>query len=396
VDAYGFEDTVDRASVEAYYGTPDDDQFKGNGGNGTNALYSADFYGLDGDDTLVGSGLAETLDGGDGNDTIWGLGDADAISGGDGNDKLYGEQPGGLVQGAPAGADTISGGAGNDIIDGGKGDDSIDGGDDNDTINWAFGDGSDTIAGGSGSDLLVVDLDNGIAGQTEPATITYRGGESASIAVGADTIDLTEISNIVVDLDPDGDPDDVTEDGSLSDNDISVVFIAGSIGLADQPGTDDDDVIYGSKESDILLGFRGDDWIVARDGDDTVRGGEGDDRLDGGDGSDTLIGNLGNDILVSGAGIVDIAYGGEGADTHVFGAELGNGIQELDIIQDHDVLEDLIDLGGETVGRHVETESSVVLWVGADEDIIVVNGATSFASLGLPSSEDSVTAEAVA
>ena len=217
---------------------------------------------------------------------------------------------------------------------------------------------------------------------------------SASIAVGADLIDATEISSIVIDLDPDGSSSDVTVDGSLSDNGIALQLIDGAITLADQPGTDEDDIIYGSRESDILLGFRGDDWIIARDGDDTVRGGAGDDRLDGGDGSDTLIGNLGNDILVSGAGIVDIAYGGEGADTHVFGAELGNGIQELDIIQDHDVLEDLIDLGGETVSRHVETDSSVVLWVGADEDIVVVNGATSFENLGL--TESTLPQEAVA
>ncbi len=189
---------------------------------------------------------------------------------------------------------------------------------------------------------------------------------------------------------------DVTVDGSLSDNGINLQIIDGAVSLANQPGTDGDDIIYGSKEFDILLGFRGDDTIVARDGDDTVRGGAGDDRLDGGDGSDTLIGNDGNDILVSGAGIVDIAYGGDGADTHVFGAELSNGISELDIIQDYDPLEDLIDLGGSEVTRHVETTSSVVLWAGADEDIVVVNGATSFASLGLPSSEEAVVAEAVA
>ena len=46
-------------------GTPAADYMLGDGGNGTNPLFAADFYGMGGDD-LAGSGLGQTLDGGDG------------------------------------------------------------------------------------------------------------------------------------------------------------------------------------------------------------------------------------------------------------------------------------------------------------------------------------------
>ena len=92
IDAFGFRDVVDRATVEAYRGTPAADYMLGDGGNGTNPLFAADFYGMDGDDFLAGSGLGQTLDGGDGNDQLNGLGGADTLLGGDGYD-LFASTP---------------------------------------------------------------------------------------------------------------------------------------------------------------------------------------------------------------------------------------------------------------------------------------------------------------
>lgn len=86
--------------------------------------WSIRLYGYGGDDTLVGSSLAEKLDGGDGNDTV---------SGGGGSDTLYG-------------------GAGNDLLAGDDGDDAIGGSGGNDTLIGGLG--SDTLYGGSGKDVF--------------------------------------------------------------------------------------------------------------------------------------------------------------------------------------------------------------------------------------------------
>jgi len=93
--------------------------------------------GSDGDDTIIGNVLNNTLVGGDGADTIsGGLGNdtlrggtgPDTLEGGDGRDKLYGE----------VGRDTLTGGAGNDYLQGGADKDVIDGGAGDDTVMLYF------------------------------------------------------------------------------------------------------------------------------------------------------------------------------------------------------------------------------------------------------------------
>jgi len=321
LDGNGGSDTVDRSSVEAYVGTPEEDQFRGDGGDGTNPLYSADFFGLDGNDILMGSGLGEQLDGGDGNDSLSGL-------------------------------------SGNDTLTGGTGDDGMDGGAGNDIINWAVGDGSDTVTGGGDSDAIVVNLDNGVSGTPQTATINVLGSQSVSIVVGSDTIEATEMTNIVVDLDPGGSSADVTVNGSLSDNGLTVQYVPGAIGLGDQPGTDGDDWIFGSNEDDVLLAGFGDDTVTARDGDDVVFGEPGNDSLDGGSGRDALSGGFGDDQIDGDAGDDwidggrgdDTLDGGTGSDTvtggdgnDVFVLEAGSG---SDLITDFEIGSDLIALAG--------------------------------------------------
>jgi Ca2+-binding RTX toxin-like protein len=105
---------------------------------------------LDGNDSITGSRLADTLFGYDGIDTIRGGAGNDFINGGNGNDRLFGD----------AGNDTILGGAGADTMLGGVGDDSLNGGNDNDKL---FGDaGKDTLVGGAGADQLHGSLGNDV------------------------------------------------------------------------------------------------------------------------------------------------------------------------------------------------------------------------------------------
>jgi hypothetical protein len=79
--------------------------------------------GQEGDDTIYGTGLVETLDGGMGADSLYGM----------------------------AGNDLLFGGAGSDYLDGGAGADTLNG-----------EDGADTLRGGDGVDQLVFsgDLDS--------------------------------------------------------------------------------------------------------------------------------------------------------------------------------------------------------------------------------------------
>ena len=68
------------------------------------------------------------------------------------------------------------------------------------------------------------------------------------------------------------------------------------------PGTEGNDITYGSSSADTADGKGGDDLIFGRGGNDRLAGGSGTDTLDGGDGDDLLDGGLGNDLLRGGAG----------------------------------------------------------------------------------------------
>jgi len=168
-------DTAINAHLDIRGGRNDDlIIFSGN----QNSSRSRIMYGNEGNDTLVGTDMADTLYGGDGNDNISAGDGVDVIYGGDGDDFIWatGSQAGasgqttGVFAGASGfanyidagdGADRILTGDGNDRIIAGKGDDvitsgsgidTIDAGDDNDQI--TAGAGADIVDGGSGDDVL--------------------------------------------------------------------------------------------------------------------------------------------------------------------------------------------------------------------------------------------------
>lgn len=185
--------------------------------------------GANGNDTIYGGTIANTLLGHLGNDSIEGMG---------GNDTLYGGQ--GIVD-LVDGSDTIFGGDGLDLIYGNAGNDSLYGGSDatdaaieNDTIYGGFG--SDQLFGGAGDDQL---YGGGAAGDPRDPGDTIYGGQ------GADTI----IGN---------GGDDV---------------IYGGDGTVDT--TDGNDVIYGGFGNDTIYGNAGDDVIWSNQGNDYIVGGGG-------------------------------------------------------------------------------------------------------------------------
>jgi Ca2+-binding RTX toxin-like protein len=76
-----------------------------------------------GNDTILGTPVADTIDGGAGNDRLLGLAEDDSLDGGSGNDTLLGGDGNDRLNGGD-GADEINGGAGDDTITGGGGSDT--------------------------------------------------------------------------------------------------------------------------------------------------------------------------------------------------------------------------------------------------------------------------------
>ncbi|MGV2390509.1 MAG UNVERIFIED_CONTAM: hypothetical protein LVR29_26595 [Microcystis novacekii LVE1205-3] len=77
-------------------------------------------FGLNGNDSLTGGSLADTIYGGDDNDNFFGLGGDDVLNGGTGDDFFDGGSGNDYAFGN-IGNDTLFGGSGNDFFDGGAG-----------------------------------------------------------------------------------------------------------------------------------------------------------------------------------------------------------------------------------------------------------------------------------
>ncbi|MEM7470504.1 MAG: calcium-binding protein [Pseudomonadota bacterium] len=284
-------------SIERVIGTDFGDSLRGNNG-------SDQYFGGDGDDTIVGGSEFNTHDrdilhGEGGNDYIasgnnltplnssWAR-NGDELDGGDGNDTLIG----GAAQ------DTIIGGSGNDSITGGDENDLIDAGSGVDTINADLG--ADTIDGGADFDNLSYSLsDAGVS-------ITLDG-----LTAGT---------------------------GGFAEGDIvsNVERVFGSDGFAD--------TIIGGGIGEILDGLGGADSLVGNGGADELQGGDDNDTLSGGDGIDTLFGEADNDSLLGGAED-DLLYGGDGNDT----LQGGTGADILSGGDGIDAVEYTLSAGGVTV-----------------------------------------------
>ncbi len=172
---------------------------------------------------IIGTNLADTIQGLDGNDTLRGLLGDDLLSGNRGNDLLFG-------------------GEGNDLLYGGRDDDTLFGDEGNDTL---FGDlGNDLLQGNAGDDFLF-----GLDGDD-----LLRGGNGSDNLLGA--------------------AGDDTLYGDIGDD-----FINGNQGNDVIFGGDGSDTLRGGQGDDILTGGSGDDFLWGDRGNDTLTGGTGSDRF---------------------------------------------------------------------------------------------------------------------
>jgi Ca2+-binding RTX toxin-like protein len=269
-----------------------------------------------------------------------GGGDTDTLEGGGGDDTLLGG----------GGTDLLLGGKGKDTAEGGAGGDTalLSGGADH--FIWNPGDGDDIVEGQAGHDALTFNGSNAgervnLSANGGRVRITRNIGHIALNANSLESVDVvpfggadrvfvrdlttTDVRSVDTDLgvasglDTDGDPDEVTVDGTDHADDV---FILGSDPLLENPSagitsdgplmlidnTDgtldhltyrarggDDHVDAAALHQDViglqLDGGDGADHLAGGDGDDTIFGGPKDDVLFGGPGNDTLIGGPGND-----------------------------------------------------------------------------------------------------
>jgi Ca2+-binding RTX toxin-like protein len=215
---------------------------------------------LSGDDTVVGTKLADKLDGLAGNDLLLG----------------------------GAGNDILLGGAGNDTLDGGAGIDTAD-----------FGAQSGRDASGPTGGLINLSTNSATIGAE---TDTLRSIENATGTAYDDVIIGSTVANVLK--------------GGGGDDEIH-----GGRGADTLEGGTGHDVLHGGEQNDSLLGGEGDDYLNGGLHDDRLYGDVGSDSLYGGDGHDLLNGGTGDDVLVGGAGD-DSLVGGAG--DNLMRGEAGN------------------------------------------------------------------------
>lgn len=304
-------------------------------------------------DTLVGNGLANVLDGGAGNDTLTGgagadvytvnslqdvvvesstvvseidqvhssvnwtlgnnleqlflLGQNDLQATGNGASNLLSGNGGNNVLQGLAGNDSLLGGGGNDTLDGGSGNDTLDGGSGIDTASYASATAAlvvslavDTVqlTGGAGDDRLLgcENLTGGagndsLTGNDQANRLDGSAGVDTLVGGhGNDTYIVNQLGESIVETG--------TIDSAQDNVQAAVNWTLGS-GLENLllSGTSAVEA-RGNQLTNSLTGNSAANQLYGLDGADTLYGMAGGDTLDGGLGADSLVGGAGNDTYV--------------------------------------------------------------------------------------------------
>lgn len=119
--------------------------------------------------------------------------------------------------------------------------------------------------------------------------------------------------------------------------------------------------------------------IAGTDSWDFLKGTDGRDEINAGSGSDLVLAGDGDDRIIAGDGKYDAVWGGAGADTFVFSADLAdNGTRDSTLIGDFDVSVDVLDLGGAEISKVQEFFGSVYITLDGDKDKIALAGVSDF------------------
>jgi len=309
------------------------------------------------DDTLVGNGVANVLNGGAGNDTLEGLGGADSFVGSAGTDTVsYANSAAGVVSSlttvfaagpvvtqandalgdtyssienmvGTGSADTLIGESGNNVIDAGVGDDILEGMDGADQL--IGGTGTDTASYAHASGYVMASLTTGLAGfanQGHASGDTYSSIENLTGSDFGDTL----IGDTGINILTGGTGDDVLEGmggadqlvGGTGTNTASYEHsgdAGGGIGVTASlvaPAGNTWDAA-GDTYSNIqnLVGTAFADTLTGDNNANVLTGGDGNDIISGGGGADTLYGNAGNDSITDDLNGAARIYAGDGDDT---------------------------------------------------------------------------------
>lgn len=294
--------------------------------------YGADPTGAPTDRFYDGGAGNDTLDTGDGNDTILG---------GTGDDDIVARAGDDVISGG-AGADTIFGGDGNDSINGGSGGDSLLGGAGNDTI--VTGTGQDTVFGGAGNDSILANTganDKLVYGEDGADTIfgssqndtldggadadviyagnsfglgndSITGGETVTTGTDFDTLDLSTVTTGVT-VDWTGPEAGTITDGAdtINFSDIEQIILTDQADLLDAASETVGVNVDGAGGNDTLNTGSGNDTVAGGDGTNSYSLGAGDDVMLGGTGADLVyqFDGHGDDTLDGGAGRDELYYG---------------------------------------------------------------------------------------
>ena len=431
-------DTSDRLQVKDWFASDDNKveyiQFADGTVWDAEVMQNAIDYPTDTDDYLVGTPLADAIDGGGGNDSIFGLEDNDTLYGGTGDDYIDGGDGDDIIDGgdgndslyATNGSDTIYGGAGNDFILGGSGStyNELYGGDGIDTLrgrSWVSvmdgGAGDDYIDGtystysenfylvnrGSGFDYIDMSttIDDGYGGPVNADAVFFGEGitpddlsvqisegdggygGSTQLAVGIGDNDGMLITASATGGEGYGGTVSITdlkvrdfffEDSQelLSLEQILARADSGIIGA--QYGTDGDDSLLGSVANDTIYAGNGDDRIDGRDNEDRLYGNDGNDAISAGSGEDTVYGSDGDDVMAGVKGD-DELYGESGNDVYCFNR--GDGHDYIDNYPgtssgEIDTISFGVDIDPADIAAYVNANGNLVLAINGTDDNIAV------------------------
>ncbi|CAN1527024.1 RTX calcium-binding nonapeptide repeat [Burkholderiaceae bacterium] len=248
-------------------------------------------------DLIVGSAVANTLEGMGGNDTLSGEAGDDTLLGGDGNDSLSGGEGKDLLMGG-AGANTLAGGSGDDtyVIESALDliTEGLNAGADTVRVNDGTTAGTYTLGSNVENGTLVNLVDYGLNGNSLNNVLIgnaknnrLNGGGGADTLIGGGGNDTYAVDSLA----------DVVVEGVSAGTDTTQVYIATSNGSY----TLTDNVENGVLLNTVAFNLAGNALNNALTGNAQAN------RLDGGDGNDTLNGLAGNDTML----------GGNGDDTYV-------------------------------------------------------------------------------
>ena len=305
------------AVIENAVGGDGNDSLRGNevantldGGLGVDTLNAGD-----GDDHLIGGAGGDVFFGGEGVDTadyaasaegvIISLLDADPATGGDaegdrlsGIEILIGSEENDLLEGN-ADANTLTGAAGRDFLLGDAGEDLLYGGDGFDVVEG--GAGADTLFGGGGEDGFEADI---VTWFFTTAPLTFVFDADGWITDGSSA----EITEDVI-----GDDFEGYAGADAHANTFDAAAVTGTTFFL---GGSQADTFFGGSGTDQLLGLAGGDVMYGSDGVDALIGEGGDDQLYGGADRDFFFFdavNEGNDTIHDfETGLDRISFSGSG------------------------------------------------------------------------------------